>query len=69
MPYHNVSLTDTDKDALMAIGNRVLAPYGVTVTLPAVVRYLITQEQATQRKNDKTRKRAMRSLKENDLDD
>ena len=52
--YTNVSLTDQERDDLIAIGNRVLAPYGVTVTLPAVIRYMIIQQKAINTKNDET---------------
>ncbi len=60
--YNNVSLTDQERDDLLDIGNRVLAPYGVTVTLPAVIRYMIVQQNALIRKNDETMGKAVREF-------
>jgi hypothetical protein len=65
--YTNVSLTDQERDDLLAIGNKVLAPYGVSVTLPAVIRYMIVQQNAIIRKNEETTKQALDQLKKDSL--
>lgn len=60
--YNNVSLTDQERDDLMEIGEKALAPYGVTVTLPAVIRYMIVQQKALNRKNDEVMSKAVKEF-------
>lgn len=62
--YTNTSLDEDIVTDLMAIGDTVLKPYGVAVTIPAVIRYMIIQQKALIVKNEEVMKEALKGFKE-----